>query len=379
MKATVVHDYFVVQGGAERVATEMALAFPNAPIFTSAAVPDAIPAAIQSRDIRQSYLRRAPCIARGYRAYFALYGGAMRRLRLEAFDLVLASSSAWAHHVMTDGVLVVYCHTPPRFLWEPESYLRFERTAVKLAASSVVRVMLHRLRQADLDAAARVDLYIANSAATAEKIRRVYGRESIVIHPPVDVRKFAPRPQASFALVVARLQPYKNIQLAMDAAQKLNLPLCVVGEGPARRQLESRNNGKAVFLGRTSDEAVRKLMGEARVLISPAKEDFGLVHVEANASGCPVVAYAGGGAREVVADGVTGVLFTEPTVESLQAAIETALTTRWDRRLLVRHARQFDRVHFHERLTAACESALGSGVTALASAPRSGASVAQIK
>lgn len=350
-----VHDYFVVSGGAERVAAELHSTFPDAPIFTSAVRPRGLPAGLAGADIRTSYLQRAPFIERAYRAYLPLYPSAFNRLPLDSFPLVLASSSAWAHTVSTRGRLIVYCHTPPRFLWQAPRYLERESSAVRATVGAIAGQPLQALRRRDFAAAQRVHTFIANSRAVATRIERFYGRSAEVVPPPVETERFRPGPVEDYALVVARLQPYKQIELAIEACEQLELPLRVVGEGPARDALAEHARGHTTFLGRLPDAEVARLVASARVLITPGEEDFGIAILEANAGGCPVVAYAAGGALETVEDGTTGILFGEPTPESLAEALGRALSHDWDRDRLVAHAGQFGQARFRKQIRAVVE------------------------
>jgi glycosyltransferase involved in cell wall biosynthesis len=361
VRVAVAHDYFLVSGGAERVAASLHAMFPGAPMFTSAARPRGIPQSLDQAALRTTYLQRAPGIGRLYRAYLPFYGRAFESLDLRGYDLVVASSSAWAHRVAlrTDAPVVVYCHNPPRFLWQTDDYLEHEHGwRRRLGAFATAR--LARLRESDVAAAAAATSYVANSATVAARIKRIYGRAAEVIPPPIDVARFAPLPQDDFAVVVSRLQPYKRIDLAIAACERLGLPLRVVGDGAARSALEARAGKGTTFLGRVPDDEVADLLGRARVLIVSAAEDFGLTPLEANAAGCPVVAYREGGALDTVVSHRTGVFFDEPTVESLAASLEEALAIEWDRSALVEHAAQYGAERFHARMLDVCAHALGA-------------------
>lgn len=359
LRVALAHDYFLVAGGAERVAASLHQMFPRAPMFTSAVRPRGLPASLDRNCVKTTYLQRAPGIGRFYRAYLPLYGRAFESLDLSAYDLVVASSSAWAHRVAlrTSAPVVVYCHNPPRFLWQTDDYLRhepgFRRTLATLATSR-----LGRLRASDLAAAAAATTYVANSLTVASRIERIYGRQAEVIPPPIEVGRFGPGDQDDFALVVSRLQPYKRVDLAIEACERIGLPLRIVGEGAARRALEVHAGSGTSFLGRLPDPEVADLMGRARVLIVSAAEDFGLTPLEANASGCPVVAFGAGGALETVVPGRTGLLFHEASVESLAFALIQTLETDWDRRELVAHAARYDVERFQQRMFDVCARAV---------------------
>ncbi len=359
LRVALVHDYFLVAGGAERVAASLHAMFPDSPVYTSAVRARGLPDDLPRAAVRPTYLQHAPGIGRLYRAYLPLYARAFDSLDLSAYDLVVASSSAWAHRVAlsTRSPVVVYCHNPPRFLYQTGDYLRHE-PGFRRRLATVAAGRLERLRVSDRAAAAAATTYVANSAAVAARVERVYGRSSEVIPPPIEVERFAPLEQGDFALVVSRLQPYKRVDLAIAAAERIGLPLRIVGDGAARRALEERAAPTTTFLGRVPDAAVSDLMGRARILIVSAAEDFGLTALEANAAGCPVVAFGAGGALETVLPGRTGVLFDEPTVDALADALRQALATTWDRDALVTHAAGYSTARFHERMLAVCADAV---------------------
>jgi glycosyltransferase involved in cell wall biosynthesis len=359
LRVALAHDYFLVAGGAERVAASLHDMFPQAPVYTSAVRPRGLPASLDRDLVRPTYLQHAPGIGRLYRAYLPLYGRAFESLDLDAYDLLVASSSAWAHRVSlrARAPVVVYCHNPPRFLWQTGEYLEHESALRKKLGNFATR-RLRRLRASDLAAAAAATTYVANSAAVAERIKRIYNRDAQVIPPPIEVERFAPLPQDEFALVVSRLQPYKRVDLAIRACERVGLPLRVVGDGAARRALEAQAGKTTTFLGRLPDEEVADLMGRAQLLIVSATEDFGLTPLEANAAGCPVVAFGAGGALETVIPGTTGVLFHDETAQSLADAIRVALDTDWDRDSLVAHASRYDVARFHQRMFAVCADAV---------------------
>lgn len=360
VRVAIAHDYFLVAGGAERVAASFHEMFPNAPVYTSAVRRRGLPATLDRSSVRTTYLQRAPGIGRLYRAYLPVYAGAFASLDLSQFDLVVASTSAWAHRVAlrTPAPVVAYCHNPPRFLWQSDDYVRHE-PGLRGTLASLATARLGRLRASDLAAATAVTTYIANSATVAARIERIYGRTAEVIPPPIDVGRFIPRPQEEFALVVSRLQPYKRVELAIGACERLGLPLRIVGDGAARRALQAEAGKQTRFLGRLPDEEVAELMGRARVLIVSASEDFGLTALEANAAGCSVVAYGAGGALETVVHGQTGLLFDEETVDSLAAALEQSLHVEWERAALTAHAARYDIARFRERMFAVCADAVG--------------------
>lgn len=351
----IVHDYLTQFGGAERVVAEMRSLWPQAPIYTTMYRPDSTFPEFGTADVRTSRLDRLP-IDRGIRALAPLMPAAVRDLGVLDHDLVVSSSSGWAHGVRTapDTCHVVYCHNPPRWLYETEGYLGHR---VKRALTWPLRRALERW---DRCAARRPDLYVVNSRAVADKVRATYGIEAPVVHPPVDVERFAPTPRGERLLVVSRLLPYKRVDLAVAAATSAGWPLDVVGEGPELERLRALAGPTVRFHGRLPDAEVTALIEGCAAFLLPGAEDFGITPVEANAAGKPVVAFARGGALETVADGVTGVFFHRQEPQAVEAAIRRALDLDVDPRALAEHATQFSREAFRERLCAVIDAARGA-------------------
>jgi glycosyltransferase involved in cell wall biosynthesis len=277
---------------------------------------------------------------------------------------VLSDSSAWAHQAPAgaNGVHVCYCHSPARFLYNDDAYLRPAR--VHPILQPVMRGMFSLLRQVDRQAAGRVDRYVANSNTVRARIRQAYGVDAAVVYPPVDVSRIGavaetlPREPEDWYIVVSRLVPHKRVDLAVAAFNRLGMPLKIVGEGRAIDRLRAMAGPNIEFLGRQSDEAVAELLGRSRGLILPAKEDFGITSVEAQAAGRPVIALDAGGAQESVLPGVTGVLFPDSTPESLRDAVSIAEEHDWDLTTIRAHARRFDRDAFMQDMRAEIDEAL---------------------
>jgi glycosyltransferase involved in cell wall biosynthesis len=348
LRVALVHDYLQEMGGAERVVEALLAIFPEAPLYTSVYEPRVSSEVFTGRAIHTTFLQPVARRKAVTKALFPLLPAAFRRLDLGGYDVVLSSSSGFAHHVRTgpETLHVCYCHNPPRFLWQPQDYFRGAEYL-----SRVGHPLLERLRRLDLRAAAGVDAYVANSAVVAERIERTYGREATVIHPPVDVSRFRVTAERSERfLVVSRLLPYKRIDLAVEAATRLGLGLDVIGDGPERRRLERMAGPTVRFLGRRPNEEVEQAMARAIAVVVPGREDFGLTPVEAQAAGRPPVAYAGGGALETIADGETGFLFAEQTWEAAAEAMERARTTELDPARLRASAERFDVSAFERRL-----------------------------
>jgi glycosyltransferase involved in cell wall biosynthesis len=336
----------VQSGGAERVVEALAEAFPDAPVFTILYDPDRGPRAIEKRVV-QSWLHRIPGANRVAKALIPFYPNAVESFDLRDFDVIVSS-----HHTLAKGILrtseqthICYCHTPMRSLWErPHEEIKRAPGALR----PLVKHLLHGLRSWDYDAASRVDTFVANSEHTASRIAKHYRRSSIVLHPPIDTDKFQPSTErGNFYLVASRNVPYKRIDLAIAASKRLGSRLIIVGDGTDRLADDAPN---ITYMGKVSDAKLLSLMREAKALLFPQHEDFGMTVLEMNACGRPVIAFAKGGALETVIDGVTGVVFTEQTVESLTEAMCRFETISFDSNRIRRHAEKFSKQRFHERI-----------------------------
>jgi glycosyltransferase involved in cell wall biosynthesis len=360
VKVAIVHDYLTQMGGAERVVVALHRLFPAAPIYTSIFDPASTWPELRTADVRASWMQRLPGMPAHFKKYLLLYPRAIEGLPLRGYDLVLSSSSAYAKGARAGpGALhVCYCHNPMRFVWDYERYVRGEQVGV--AARALLPLARAYLRRWDLRTAGRPHAYIANSSAVAERIRRYYGRSSEVIPPPV---RLGPDPSADrpadYYLVVSRISGYKRLDLAIAAFNRLGLPLVVVGDGPARAGLEREAGPRIRFLGRRPDDEVAQLFAGCRGLVVPGEEDFGITLVEANAAGRPVIAFAGGGALDIIVDGTTGILAPTQTVDAIAEGVRRAEATRWDARVIRRHAERFSEASFRGRLLGVLEGLLG--------------------
>lgn len=349
-KIALVHDYFVQMGGAERVAEAFCEMFPGAPMYTTVAMRNRLSASMRNSAVYTTWLQCMPAIERRNREYFLFYPFAVESLDLSSHDLIISSSSGYAKGVRKrpGAVHICYCHTPMRWIWRYDDYAARENFG--WAAEQLLPSFLWALRKWDLRAAQQPDYYVCNSQVVADRIREVYGRDAVVIPPPIDVQRFEVSDiQEDFYLVVSRLVPYKRIDLAVEACTRANRRLIVIGDGPDRKRLEAMAGPRVRFLGRQPDRVVERCLSRCRALLFPGEEDFGLTPLEANASGRPVIAYRAGGATETVFDKVTGVFFDEPTGDSLAAAIESFEALAWDGRALRRHALNYDRDVFAAR------------------------------
>ena len=350
-RVALVHDYLNQWGGAERVLEELRAIWPEAPIFTSIYDRERMPAAYRAWPIRTSFMQHLPGVLRHHQPYLPLYPLAFARLDLRGYDLIVSSSSAFAKNVApAPGTLhICYCHSPMRFAWNAGDYARRERFGT--VARTLLQPPLGLLRRWDRRGTRRVDRLIANSATVAARIARYYGREAVVIHPPVQtaVPPATGEPE-DFYLVVTRLVPYKRLDIVVEAFNRLGLPLRIVGQGRDRAALERAAGPNIRFLGFVSDAEKNDLYARCRATIFPAEDDFGIAQVEAQAVGRPVIAYRAGGAIETVRDGVTGVFFDEQTPESLMAAVARLTAGRFDPATIRTHAQTFDATVFRRAI-----------------------------
>jgi len=318
-RVAIVHDYLNQRGGAEKVVLEMSNMWPDAPIYTSLYRPQSTFAEFRGRDIRTSFLDRLP-VDRGFRNLFPLYPAAFSSFGEIDADIVIASSSGWAHmaRAVESAVHVVYCYTPARWLYRKD-YLgaggrRGGRQRLLVPAGRA-------LRRFDARAARRADGYIAISQEVRRRVYDAYGVEAPIVYPPVDIERLRPSPRGTRLLVVSRLLPYKRVDVVVEAARRLGRGLDVVGDGPLLNDLRSAAGPETRFHGAATDETVTQLLESCAAVCVAGEEDFGIVAVEAQAAGKPVIAYRRGGARETVVDGVTGVLFDTQTGTAVTEAI----------------------------------------------------------
>lgn len=350
MRVAIVHDYLVNRGGAERVVAAMHRIWPGAPIFTSLYFPDDTYEELRDADVRTSFLQARVKRAADFRRLLPLYPRAFARMDLSGFDVVVSSSAGFAHHVRPpEGTChVTYCYSPPRFLWGP--YYDVANVAPSWARP-LVPVVRAVLRGADKRAAARPHFTLAVSGVARKRIRDVYGKTATVLYPPVFIDRFGIGPKTDDAyLVVSRLLPHRNVELAVRAFTETQRRLIVVGDGPSRPDLQALAGPSVEFRGAVADAELIKLYGRCRGVVVPGEEDFGLIPLEANASGRPAIAYGAGGARETVIDGRTGVLFVRPGIAELNAAIARAEEMEFDPQALRAHAESFGEPVFAQRL-----------------------------
>lgn len=325
MKVAIVHDYLSQMGGAERVVLELSRLFPDAPILTSFYDPQHTYPEFAHRTVLTSSLQDSVDPA-AFRQSVLRFPGAFASMDLDAYDVVIVSTSAFAHFVRHPRALV-YCYTPPRFLYCPEAYFRSRGMA------AAAKVSLSWLRRRDRTAARHHLIYIAISQLVAGRVLRAYDRHAAVVYPPLVTDHLpaavAPMPDRPRALVISRLLAYKRVDVAIRACALARVPLTVVGSGPEESSLRALG-GDVQFLGSVPDRQLPEIFGAHSLLLAPGVEDFGLGPVEANYAGRPVVAVDAGGARETVREGVTGVLVDGMDPAKWAAAIEHVVGRRWD-------------------------------------------------
>jgi glycosyltransferase involved in cell wall biosynthesis len=361
MRLAIVHDYLNQYGGAERVLEALHGLFPRAPIFTSMYDPTRLPNFYRQYDIHTSFMQRLPGVTTHHQAYLPLYPVAFESFDFSDYDVVLSNSSAWCKGVVTtpETVHICYCLTPMRFAWRYRDYVERERLGRLLRLG--LPAAMTALRVWDVTSSQRVDRFLAISRAVAARINKYYGRQATIVYPPVDTRRFATtRPPGNYYLIVSRLVPYKRVDLAVEAFNRLGLPLKVVGDGRDHAALRDRAAPNVEFLGRVSDPEVVALIQGCRGFLFPGEEDFGITPVEAQAAGRPVVAYGAGGALDTVLDGETGVHFGEQTVASLISGVRRLESLSLDSVRIADHARRFDITIFGQEISAAVAEAAGS-------------------
>jgi glycosyltransferase involved in cell wall biosynthesis len=358
MRVALVHDWLTGMRGGERCLEVFAELFPQADLYTLLHVPGAVTPIIEARRIVTSFLQHVPGVRRHYRAYLPLFPAAISRFDLRGYDLVLSSSHAVAKGVRVPaGALhVCYCFTPMRYVWD--LYDDYFGRGAGLATRTLMPPVAAALRRWDRRTAASVHRFVAISRFIADRIERAYHRPATVIYPPVDVARFRiEEAPGEYYLVVSALVPYKRVDLAVDACRRLGRRLVVVGTGPEAARLRALGGTTVEFLGPRSDAEVADLYARCRALLFPAVEDFGIVPLEAMASGRPVIALGRGGALETVvpagaAEPPTGVLFAQQSVDDLCAAmlrLEREIDA-FEPKVLRRRAEQFDRSLFKDRM-----------------------------
>ncbi|MCP2620370.1 glycosyltransferase [Candidatus Aminicenantes bacterium AC-334-K16] len=354
-RIALVHDWLTGRRGGEKVLEVLAEIFPEAPIFTLFHFPSSQVSSLEKRTIYTSFLQRWPALKKHYRWYLPFFPLAIELFNVQEFDLVISSSHCVAKGVIPrpDALHISYIHSPIRYAWN-QYFAYFAPQRLGFFARRIIPLIIHYLRLWDVNSASRVDYFIANSQAVAERIFKYYRRTAEVIHPPVDVDFFRPRgmgvAKGNYYLIVSALVPYKRLDLAIEAANRNKFPLKIVGCGPEEKRWRRVAGDNIEFLGAVSDEELLQLYLGARALIVPGEEDFGINILEAQACGVPVIAFGRGGAVETVQPGVTGILFSKLTVESLLAALDNFKDITFNKSTLRKNAEQYSRKVFKERI-----------------------------
>ena len=351
-----VHDWLTGMRGGEKVLEAIAELFPGATIHTLLHVKGSVSPGLEAHPGKRSFVQWLPSAARHYRQYLPLFPTAIEQFDFDPYDLVISTSHCAAKSVVVPGRArhICYCHSPMRYAWDQfESY--FGEAQVGRTRSRLLRPVLARMARWDRDTAGRVDRYVANSHYVAGRIRRYYNRGSTVVYPPVDTEFYRHDPTrrpASFFLAVSALVPYKRLDVAIRACGLNGAELKIVGRGPEEarlRALTAETGANVEFTGWLSDDRIRDLYQDCQAALMPGVEDFGMVPVEAQACGRPVVALAQGGAVESVVDGVTGVLVRDPSVGAFANALRTAAGIPFDSAAIRRHAESFGKARFQDQ------------------------------
>lgn len=360
VRTALVHDWLNGMRGGEKVLEVFCDIFPDADIYTLFYEPGAVSDKINKHNPVPSFLQKFPLVKNHYRWLLPLFPAAVKRFDLSGYDLVISISHCAAKGVKVprEKTHVCYCLTPMRYVWDKyEDY--FGRRAKWSPARIAMSILRGPLQHWDVKTATGVDFFIATSEFIRKRIKKYYGEESIIIHPPVDVEFFHParnqeeKPADSgdqYYLLASALVPYKRVDIAIEAFRKRRDNLIVVGSGPERENLEKSASSNIQFCGWVSNESLREIYRGARALIFPPEEDFGIIPLEASACGCPVIAYDAGGARETVIHGKTGLLFPEQTPESLNEALSEFNPRDFETGVMVKHARKFSREECKKKL-----------------------------
>ena len=377
MKVALIHDWLTGMRGGEKVLEVFCELYPNADLYTLLHVPGSCSPRIEGMRIRTSFIQKLPDVARNYRRYLPLFPHAIESFDLSSYDVVISSSHCVAKGVITppSATHVSYIHTPMRYMWDQfgEYFGAGKAGPVTRLAAQVAGPFL---RAWDEASSMRVDRYLANSNQVAERIRKRYRRDAVVIYPPVDLAKFklVPREQrGDFYLMVGAFAPYKRVDLAIEAFRQLGRPLKIVGAGQVGPDIARIAKGNVELLGPRSDDEIAHLYARCRAFVFPGEEDFGITPLEAQASGRPVIAFGKGGALETVVGlgpsdaRPTGVFFPTQSVESVIEAVKRleANEHRFDPHVARANAETFDRPHFKRRLEGFLRSAIGAPTPAV--------------
>ena len=366
LRVAIAHDWLTGMRGGEKVLEAICELFPDATLYTLVHVKGSVSPTIERHRIETSWVQRLPRAGRWYRHYLPLFPSAVEGFDLDGYDLVISSSHCAVKSVIARGGAphVCYCHSPMRYAWD-QFPAYFGPQQIGRVASAAVRPVMAAMARWDARTAGRVNRFLANSQYVAGRIRRYYNRGSTVVYPPVDTHFYQPASGKSVRepslLVVSALVPYKRLDLAVEASRLSGLPLRVVGQGPEQSRLRQlAGSANVEFLGWRSNEEIRALYQQATAVLLPGVEDFGIVPVEAQACGTPVVALAEGGACETVVDGTTGVLVSEATPQAFADGIRRVVSDPPSHGVVRSHAERFSREAFKQAFTSALAESLPS-------------------
>jgi len=360
MKVALVHDHLNQYGGAERVLGVLAEIFPRAPIFTLVYDKIGTRGVFENKEIYTSFLQHIPFTKKRHRIFPMLMPIAIEQFDFSYFDLVISNSGSFGKGIITKPSTkhISYCMTPTRFLWGG-SHEYVDGFNYPWPVKKLIPFLTGYLRIWDLDASKRVDEFMAISETSQNRIKKYYKRNSIVVHPPVDVSKFYISDEIEdYFLMVGRMVPYKKFELAINTFNKLGLPLKIIGDGPEKKRLQRLAKDNIDFLGLLPDSKVAKYYSKAKALIFPQEEDFGIVPLEAMASGRPVIAFRKGGALETVINEKTGLFFDNQDADSLAKVISNFNVNRFDPKEIRAHAKKFDIRQFKEKFVNVINSLL---------------------
>ena len=362
MKIALVHDYLTQKGGAERVFELLCRHYPDADIYTSLHNPKHT-VDLGDRPIHTTWLQQIPGAKGHFRLMAPFYYSAFRALDLQAYDLIISSSTSFAKAVRKrpDALHICFCHNITRFLWDTKTYLQEYRDYRSFYP--LLEKIFSWMRQIDLKYSQEPDIYIANSSVVAERIQRVYNKQAMVINYPIDTSKFIFSAQKQdYFLASARMIGYKRLDVIIEAFNWLGLPLVVTGDGPERERLQAQAASNVHFLGYVTDQERKRLMAHAYSVVVAALEDYGLVPIEANASGTPVISYGAGGVLDTQIPGKTGLFFQRQSPEALQSAVINALRTQWNPHQIREHAVQrFSEAAFFQKVDQVTQQMCGFG------------------
>lgn len=362
MKIALVHDYLVQYGGAERVLEAFTEVFPYAPIYTLIHDDEAMRGQFSEKRIYTSFLQKMPFSRKHHRFFPPLMPLAIEEFDFSKYDIVLSDSSSYAKGIITrpETLHICYMHTPMRYAWDDcQKYT--QDFGFPSLVKRLVPFFMSPIRLWDKASADRVDRYLANSQFVGKRIAKYYHKEATVIHPPVNVDQFyiaKPEDRKPYFLMVGRLIAYKRFDIAIEAFNALKLPLKIIGRGPEMDRLKKLAGPTIEFLGRVSDEALPRYYAECRAFVFPQEEDFGIVAMEAMASGRPVIAYRGGDIVEHMKEGETGVFFNEQTTASIVGAVQGFDESRYDPVFIRNQALGFDKEQFKTKIRNYVEDAL---------------------